>query len=157
MTLFTNVPLLAAIAASFLAQAVKVALLLATERRWAPERLLETGGMPSSHSAAVAGLATAIGQTRQCTPTHQLALHGRLRRRGGGRLRLLRPAGALRPAASDEAAAGPVQVPQRDILEFGVRARQTAEDSVEPDGGHDVIGGGRLGRRRPRCAVQQGP
>lgn len=61
MTLFTNVPLLAAIAASFLAQAVKVALLLATERRWAPERLLETGGMPSSHSAAVAGLATAIG------------------------------------------------------------------------------------------------
>jgi uncharacterized protein len=59
--LFLNVPLLAAIAATFLAQGLKVVLVLSTERRWAPERLLETGGMPSSHSAAVVGLATCIG------------------------------------------------------------------------------------------------
>ena len=61
MTLFDNVPLIAAIAASLGAQAVKVVLVLATERRWAPERLLETGGMPSSHSASVAALATSLG------------------------------------------------------------------------------------------------
>ena len=61
MTLFDNVPLIAAIAASFGAQLVKVLLVLATERRWAPERLLETGGMPSSHSASVAALATSVG------------------------------------------------------------------------------------------------
>ncbi len=61
MTLFDNVPLIAAIAASLGAQMVKVLLVLATERRWAPERLLETGGMPSSHSASVAALATSVG------------------------------------------------------------------------------------------------
>jgi uncharacterized protein len=56
-----NVPLIAAITANLVAQAVKVLLVLATERRWAPERLLETGGMPSSHSASVAALATNLG------------------------------------------------------------------------------------------------
>ena len=61
MTLLDNVPLIAAIAASLGAQMVKVLLVLATERRWAPERLLETGGMPSSHSASVAALATSVG------------------------------------------------------------------------------------------------
>ena len=43
------------------AQAFKVVLILLTERRFAPERLLETGGMPSSHSAAVTALATGLG------------------------------------------------------------------------------------------------
>jgi len=61
MSVFANAPLLAAVVATLLAQLVKVALVLATERRWAPERLLETGGMPSSHSAAVAALATSVG------------------------------------------------------------------------------------------------
>ena len=61
MTMFDNLPLLAAITASLGAQAFKVLLVLATERRWAPERLLETGGMPSSHSASVAALATSVG------------------------------------------------------------------------------------------------
>lgn len=61
MTLLDNVPLIAAIAASLGAQMVKVLLVLATERRWAPDRLLETGGMPSSHSASVAALATSVG------------------------------------------------------------------------------------------------
>lgn len=61
MSLLANTPLLAAVAATVLAQVVKVLLVLATERRWAPERLLETGGMPSSHSASVAALATTVG------------------------------------------------------------------------------------------------
>lgn len=61
MNLLANTPLVAAFAATLIAQAFKLALVLATERRWAPERLLETGGMPSSHSAAVAALATSLG------------------------------------------------------------------------------------------------
>jgi uncharacterized protein len=61
MSLLANVPLIAAVTANVVAQAVKVLLVLATERRWAPERLLETGGMPSSHSASVAALATNLG------------------------------------------------------------------------------------------------
>jgi uncharacterized protein len=61
MSLLANTPLVAAFTATLIAQAFKLALVLATERRWAPERLLETGGMPSSHSAAVAALATSLG------------------------------------------------------------------------------------------------
>lgn len=58
---FFNTPLLAALAAMLLAQILKVILIYATERRWSFERLLETGGMPSSHSAAVSALAVSIG------------------------------------------------------------------------------------------------
>jgi uncharacterized protein len=61
MSLLANTPLVAAFVATLLAQVVKVGLVLATERRWAPERMLETGGMPSSHSAAVAALTTTLG------------------------------------------------------------------------------------------------
>ena len=61
MSLLENVPLIAAIIATVIAQVLKVVLVLATERRWAFERMLETGGMPSSHSATVAGLATSVG------------------------------------------------------------------------------------------------
>jgi acid phosphatase family membrane protein YuiD len=61
MSLLANTPLVAAFTATLIAQTFKLALVLATERRWAPERLLETGGMPSSHSAAVAALATSLG------------------------------------------------------------------------------------------------
>lgn len=57
----SNTPLLAALAATTAAQVLKVVLVFATERRLALERLLETGGMPSSHSAAVAALATSLG------------------------------------------------------------------------------------------------
>lgn len=59
--LLGNQVLWTAALATFVAQGFKVFLVLITERRWAPERLLETGGMPSSHSAAVTALATAIG------------------------------------------------------------------------------------------------
>lgn len=61
MSVFDNVPLIAAVVGNVVAQLIKVLLVLGTERRWAPERLLETGGMPSSHSASVAALATAVG------------------------------------------------------------------------------------------------
>jgi uncharacterized protein len=63
VNLIENVPLLAALIATIVAQVIKVVLILATERRWAFERLLETGGMPSSHSAAVSGLAMSVGLT----------------------------------------------------------------------------------------------
>ncbi len=56
-----NLPLWAALAATVAAQVLKVTLVLILERRWAPERLLDTGGMPSSHTASVAALATSIG------------------------------------------------------------------------------------------------
>jgi acid phosphatase family membrane protein YuiD len=51
----------AAFLATLLAQLVKLLVMLVAERRWALERMLETGGMPSSHSAAVTSLATAVG------------------------------------------------------------------------------------------------
>lgn len=59
--LIGNTPLLAAVVASIIAQVLKVLLVLVTERRVALDRLLETGGMPSSHSAAVSALAVSIG------------------------------------------------------------------------------------------------
>ncbi len=61
LDLLLNTPLVAAFGATLLAQALKVLLVLATERRLALDRLLETGGMPSSHSAAVAAVATVLG------------------------------------------------------------------------------------------------
>ena len=63
LELLSNQVLWAAVAAMGVAQAFKVVLILLTERRFAPGRLLETGGMPSSHSAAVAALATGLGLT----------------------------------------------------------------------------------------------
>lgn len=59
--LLANKPLLAAIIATLSAQVLKVFLVLLAERRWAFERMLDTGGMPSSHSASVAALAVSIG------------------------------------------------------------------------------------------------
>lgn len=57
----TNHPLWTALAATAVAQILKLIIVGATERRFAPERLLETGGMPSSHSAAVVALAISLG------------------------------------------------------------------------------------------------
>lgn len=59
--LLLNTPLVAAFTATLIAQALKVVIVLLTERRMALDRLLETGGMPSSHSAAVAAIATVLG------------------------------------------------------------------------------------------------
>ncbi len=59
--LVSNIPLVSALAATVIAQLLKVLLVLLAERRWAFERLLDTGGMPSSHSAAVSALAVSLG------------------------------------------------------------------------------------------------
>ena len=59
--LLANRPLWVALAATLAAQVIKIVIVAATERRFAPERLLETGGMPSSHSAAVTALSATIG------------------------------------------------------------------------------------------------
>ena len=59
--LLANKLLWVALFATFAAQLLKVILVLITERRWAFDRMLETGGMPSSHSAAVTSLSTGIG------------------------------------------------------------------------------------------------
>lgn len=62
-SLLANTPLMAALLATVMAQTLKVLLVLITEQRMAFIRLLETGGMPSSHSAAVSALATSMGLT----------------------------------------------------------------------------------------------
>ncbi|EYB67753.1 acid phosphatase/vanadium-dependent haloperoxidase-like protein [Deinococcus phoenicis] len=49
-----------AVLASTSAQVVKVLLILLFEGRWRPAAFMETGGMPSSHSAMVAALATGL-------------------------------------------------------------------------------------------------
>ena len=61
LEIFLNKPLWVALAASTLAQVLKVLLVLLISRQWAPDRFLETGGMPSSHTASVAALSTALG------------------------------------------------------------------------------------------------
>jgi len=62
MNFLTYNPLLfSALMGMLLAQISKIVLILIMERRVALERLTETGGMPSSHSAAVSALATACG------------------------------------------------------------------------------------------------
>jgi hypothetical protein len=59
--LLRNQLLWTAIAASTLAQIIKVLLILLADRKWQPVRFLETGGMPSSHTASVAALSTSCG------------------------------------------------------------------------------------------------
>ncbi len=59
--IFTNYPLLAAFTAIFVAQGVKVPWNLLLHRKLEFSLIFSTGGMPSSHSAAVTALATAIG------------------------------------------------------------------------------------------------
>jgi len=61
--LLSNQVLWTAILASVLAQLLKLFIYYLVERRWEWERLAETGGMPSSHSATVAALATGVGLT----------------------------------------------------------------------------------------------
>jgi uncharacterized protein len=46
------------------AQVFKVLLILLLTRRWEPERLLETGGMPSSHTSFVVALSTGVALTQ---------------------------------------------------------------------------------------------
>ncbi|GAA0428628.1 divergent PAP2 family protein [Lentibacillus halophilus] len=61
MNLFANFPLCAALAAIVVAQVSKIPLHLIAARELKPGLAFSTGGMPSSHSAAVAALTTATG------------------------------------------------------------------------------------------------
>jgi len=57
----TNLPLVAAFVAFAVAQSLKVLTTWYKEKRWDLKRLYGSGGMPSSHSSTVMGLACAIG------------------------------------------------------------------------------------------------
>ncbi|AWT35716.1 membrane protein [Deinococcus arenae] len=61
--LLSNRWLWVAVLSSTSAQLLKVFLILLIERRWRPGAFMETGGMPSSHSAMVAALTTGVGIT----------------------------------------------------------------------------------------------
>lgn len=59
--IFSNYPLWAALIGIFVAQGVKVPLHFIAHREIKLGLIFSTGGMPSSHSAAVTALATAVG------------------------------------------------------------------------------------------------
>jgi acid phosphatase family membrane protein YuiD len=56
-----NYALVSAVAAILLAQLIKIPLHFLYHREWDFKRFIGTGGMPSSHSAGVTALASAIG------------------------------------------------------------------------------------------------
>lgn len=62
MQILGNRPMWAGIYAWFAAQALKVILILISERRFVLERMWGAGGMPSAHSALVCALTTCIGK-----------------------------------------------------------------------------------------------
>ncbi|KAI3989328.1 hypothetical protein MKX01_026911 [Papaver californicum] len=55
---FNNLPLLSALLAGFLSQFLKIFTTWYKEKRWTSKKLFDSGGMPSSHSAAVTALAS---------------------------------------------------------------------------------------------------
>lgn len=61
MELFFNIPLFTALTAIALAQFIKIPLYYFPNKKWEWQLIFSTGGMPSSHSAAVTSLATATG------------------------------------------------------------------------------------------------
>ena len=61
MEIFTNTPLWIALLAVLFAQFVKIPIHFIATREFKPGLAFSTGGMPSSHSASVTSLATAIG------------------------------------------------------------------------------------------------
>jgi uncharacterized protein len=61
MALFSNFPITAALLAIVFAQVVKIPIHFIATREFIPGLAFSTGGMPSSHSAAVTALSTAIG------------------------------------------------------------------------------------------------
>lgn len=69
MDLFLNFPLWAALAAIVFAQVIKIPIRLIITKEFKPSLAFSTGGMPSSHSAAVAALSTGIGIVDGVTST----------------------------------------------------------------------------------------
>ncbi|QKY69780.1 divergent PAP2 family protein [Lentibacillus sp. CBA3610] len=61
MDYFVNFPLWAALSAIGFAQVIKIPIRLVATREFKPGLAFSTGGMPSSHSAAVAALTTGVG------------------------------------------------------------------------------------------------
>jgi acid phosphatase family membrane protein YuiD len=61
--LFDNGPLWWGLVACGLAQLSKLVIELVVHRRWNPRVLVETGGMPSSHSALITGTTAGLGWT----------------------------------------------------------------------------------------------
>ncbi|WP_100013217.1 divergent PAP2 family protein [Lentibacillus sediminis] len=61
MDLFLNFPVTAALTAIVFAQVVKIPIKMLIAREFSPSLAFSTGGMPSSHSAAVTALTTGIG------------------------------------------------------------------------------------------------
>ncbi|MUK90023.1 divergent PAP2 family protein [Ornithinibacillus sp. L9] len=61
MDIFLNFPLWAAFTAIILAQVIKIPITLLATKEFKPSLAFSTGGMPSSHSAAVTALSTSIG------------------------------------------------------------------------------------------------
>jgi len=71
--LIYNKLLISALAGWFVAQVLKTIIHLVITRSFVPERMVGSGGMPSSHSATVCGLATAA--CYECGPgSHEFAL-----------------------------------------------------------------------------------
>lgn len=71
----SNLPLLSALLACALAQFLKLFTNWFKEKRWDSKRMLDSGGMPSSHSATVTALAMAIGlQEGTGSPTFAIAV-----------------------------------------------------------------------------------
>lgn len=62
-SLLLNFPLVAALSAIVIAQVIKVPIRFIFTREFTPGLVFGTGSMPSSHSAAVSALTTAIGIT----------------------------------------------------------------------------------------------
>lgn len=60
MTLLANTPLVVALCAIIFAQLLKVPIYFLATKKWDFSLVTSTGGMPSSHSAAVTSLATAV-------------------------------------------------------------------------------------------------
>ncbi|KAH7533097.1 hypothetical protein FEM48_Zijuj04G0094100 [Ziziphus jujuba var. spinosa] len=56
----TNLPLISAFLACAIAQFLKLFTTWYKEKRWDSKRMLDSGGMPSSHSATVTALAVAV-------------------------------------------------------------------------------------------------
>lgn len=58
---FSNIVLISAILGWFIAQVLKTIIHLIINKKFVAERMVGSGGMPSSHSATVCALATATG------------------------------------------------------------------------------------------------
>ncbi len=58
-----NKVLIAALLGWFIAQALKVVYILVTQKKFDIKKFVESGGMPSSHSAFVSAMAVAVGFT----------------------------------------------------------------------------------------------